>query len=66
MGVPLHIIYHFSLVAFNTTSLSLIFISLITMYVPWCVPTWVYPIWDFLSFLYLVDDFLCHVKEVFS
>ena len=31
MGVPLHVICHFSLVAFNILSLSLIFVSLITM-----------------------------------
>ena len=31
MGVPLYIICHFSLVAFNNFSLSLIFVSLITM-----------------------------------
>ena len=32
MGVPLHVICHFSLVAFNNFSLSLIFVSLITMF----------------------------------
>ena len=31
MGVPLYVIFHFSLVAFNILSLSLIFVSLITM-----------------------------------
>ena len=31
MGVPLYVICHFSLVAFNILSLSLIFISLITV-----------------------------------
>ena len=31
MGVPLYVIYHFSLVAFNNFSLSLIFVNLITM-----------------------------------
>ena len=31
MGVPLYVICHFSLVAFNTLSLSLTFVSLITM-----------------------------------
>ena len=30
MGVPLHVICHFSLVAFNNFSLSLIFVNLIT------------------------------------
>ena len=32
MGVPWYLIHHFSLVAFNILSLSLIFVSLITMY----------------------------------
>ena len=31
MGVPLYVISHFSLVAFNILSLSLIFVNLITM-----------------------------------
>ena len=31
MGVPLYVICHFSLVAFNIFSLSLIFVSLITI-----------------------------------
>ena len=32
MGVPLYVICHFSCVAFNSLSLSLIFVSLITIY----------------------------------
>jgi len=32
MGVPMYVICHFSLAAFNILSLSLIFVSLITMY----------------------------------
>ena len=31
MGVPLYVIFHFSLVAFNNFSLSLIFVSLISV-----------------------------------
>ena len=38
MGVPLYVICHFSLVAFNILSLSLTFVSLITMCVSQCVP----------------------------
>ena len=34
-------------------------------YVSWCVPPWVYPVWDFLCFLDLVDYFLTHIREVF-
>ena len=34
-------------------------------YVSWCIPPWVYPAWDSLCFLDLVDYFLSHVWEVF-
>ena len=46
MGVPLYVICHFSLVAFNILSLSLTFVSLITMCVSHCVPSGIYPAWD--------------------
>ena len=63
MGVPLYVICHFSLVAFSILSLSLIFVSLITM----CLDvSCVYPSWDFLCFLDLVDYFFSCVWEVFS
>ena len=61
IGVPLCIICHSSLVDFKVLSLSLIFVIL-----SWCVPPWVYPAWDSLCFLNLVDYFLFHVREVFS
>ena len=32
----------------------------------WCVLCWVYPSWDSLCFLDLVDCFLSHVQEVFG
>ena len=64
VGVPLYIICHFSFVAFNILSRSLIFVSLITM--SQCVSPWVYPSWDSLCFLDLVDCFLSYVWEVFS
>ena len=52
MGVPLYVICYFFLVAFNILSLSLIFVSLITV---------------LLSVLLdLVDYFLSRVREVFS
>ena len=35
-------------------------------YVSQCVPHWVYPAWDSLCFLDLVDYFFSHVREVFS
>ena len=64
MGVPLYVICHFSLVAFNILSLSLIF--MFGCYVSRCVPPWVYPAQNSLCFLDLVDYFLSHVREVFS
>ena len=64
MGLPLYIICHFYLVAFNILSLFLIFVSLITM--PQCVPPWVYPAWDSLCFLGFVDYFCSHVRNVSS
>ena len=63
MGVPLYVICHFPLVAFNILSPSLIFVSLITV----CLSVlWVYPAWNCLFFLNLVEYFLSHVGEVFS
>ena len=44
---------HFSLVAFNILSLSLIFCEF-DYYVSWCVIPLVYPAWDSLCFLDLV------------
>ena len=46
VGVPWYVICHFSLVAFNILSLSLFFVSLITVYLG--APLWVYPSWDSL------------------
>ena len=66
MGVPLYIFCHFFLVAFNILSLSLIFVTFITVRLSRCVPPWVYPAWDSLCFLDLVDYFLYYVWEVFS
>ena len=32
----------------------------------WCVSPWIYPVWDSLCFLDLIDYFLSHVREVFD
>ena len=64
MGVPLYIICHFPLVAFNILSLSLIFVSLITMRLTQCVPPLVYPVWDSLHFLDLADYIFSHAWKV--
>ena len=41
----------------------LIFANLIN--VSWSILSWVYPVWDSLGFLYLGDDFLPHLRQVF-
>ena len=60
MGFPLYVTCYFSLAAFNILSLCLVFVSLI-MYVSWCVSPWIYPAWDSLCLLDLIDYFLFHV-----
>ena len=57
------IIYHFSLVAFNILSFSLIFVWLITLYFGMFLFGFILP-WT-LCFLDLVGHFLSHVREVF-
>ena len=64
MRVLLYVICCFSIAAFHILYLSLVFVSLSTM--SQCVPPWVYPSWDSLHFLDLVDHFLSHVREIFS
>ena len=64
MGVPLYVISHFSLDAFNI--LPAFNFSQFDYYVSQCVPPWVYPAWDSLYFLDLADDSCSHVREVFS
>ena len=56
MGVPLYVICHFSLVAFNILTLSLIFVSVITMCL--CVFLLGFILPGALFFLDLVDYFL--------
>ena len=70
MGISLYVIYHFSLVAFNILSLSLIFVSLIH-YVSWCVPSWGLSCLGLCTsrtffFFFFFYYFLSHVREVFS
>ena len=64
MGVPLYVIFHFSLVAFNILSLSLIFVSLITICLSVFLLGFILP--GTLCFLDFVDYFLSHIQEVFS
>ena len=62
MGYPLYVTCCFSLAAFNILSLCLVFVSLINMGVPPCL----YPVWDSLCLLDLIDYFLFHVGEIFN
>ena len=64
MGFPLCVTHCFSLAAFNILSLCLVFVSLINM--SCCVSHWVYPEWDSLCLLDLIDYFLFHVGEIFN
>ena len=60
----MYVICHFSLVAFNILSLSLIFIILITMCLGVFLLGFILP--GTLCFLDLIDYFLSHVREIFS
>ena len=64
MGVPLCVTCCFSLVVFSIFALSLIFINLITMCLPMCVPLWVYLSWDSQHFGELSNCFLSHTRKV--
>ena len=64
MGVPLYVICHFPLVAFNILSSPFIFISLITMWLSVFLLGFILP--GTLCFPDLLDYFLSHVWEVFS
>ena len=61
MGFPLYVTCYFSLAAFNILSSCLVFFSLLRCVLG--VSPWVYPIWDSLCFLDLIDYFLFHVEE---
>ena len=63
-GVPLYVMCHFSLVAFNNFSLSLIFVNLITMCLSVFLLGFILP--GTLHFLDLGGYFLSHVREVFN
>ena len=65
MGLPLYVTCCFSLAAFNILSLCLVFVSLI-MYVSRCVSPWIYPAWDSLCLLDLINYFLFHVEEILN
>ena len=65
MEFPLYVTCCFFLVAFNSLYLCLVFVSLIN-YVSWHVSPWIYPVWDSLCLLDLLDYFLFHVAEIFN
>ena len=63
MGIPLCVICCFSLAAFNSCYLCLIFVNLITM----CLGVFcLYPVLDSLGFLDLGGYFLPYFREVFN
>ena len=64
IGIPLYVICHSSLVAFNILSLSLVFIILISMCLSMFLLGFILP--GTLCFLNLVDYFLTHVRKVFN
>ena len=64
-GFPLYVACFFSLAAFNLLSLCLVFVSLISMCL-WHVSPWIYPVWDSLCLLDLIDYFLFHVGKIFN
>ena len=64
MEIPLYVTCHFSLVVFNVLSLSLIFVSLITMSPSMFLIGLILP--GTLCFLVLVDCSLFHIREVYS
>ena len=64
MGVPFHVICHFSLVAFSILPLSLIFVSLIAVCLSVFLLGFILP--GTLCFLVLVNYFPSHVWEVFG
>ena len=64
MGIPLYVICCFSFVAFNTFSLSLIFVDLINV----CLNVFLlgFILYGTLHFLDLSEHFVSHVREVFQ
>ena len=64
MGIPLYVICCFSFVVFNILSLSLIFVSLITVCL--CVFLLGFILPGTMCFLVLGDYFLSHIREVYS
>ena len=64
MEFPLYVTCCFSLAAFNFLTLCLIFVSLIIM--SWHVSPWVYPVWESLHLLDLIDYLLSHIGEIFN
>ena len=64
MGFPLYVTFCFSPATFYILSLCFIFVSLISMCLG--VSPWVYPVWDCLHLLELIDYLLLHVGEIFN
>ena len=65
MGFPLYVTCCFSLAAFSILSLCLVFFQF-DQYVSWRVSPWVYPVWDSMCLLELMEYFLFHVGKLFN
>ena len=63
MGFPLYVTCCFFLAAFNILCVQS---CQFDQYMSWHVSSWVYPVWDSLCLLDLIDYFLFHVGEIFN
>ena len=63
MGFPLYVTCCFSLAAFNILC---VYSLLVWLYVSWPISPWVYPLWNSLWLLDLIDYFLFYVGEIFA
>ena len=66
MGFPLYVTCCFSLVAFSSLYLCLVFFNLIIMCLGMFLLGRLYPEWDSVCLLSLIDYFLFHVGEIFN
>ena len=66
MGFPLYVTCCFFFAAFNTLSLYFVFVSLISMFLGMFLLGRLYPEWDSLCLLSLIDYFLFYVWEIFN
>ena len=66
MGFPLYVTCCFSFAAFHILSLYFVFVSLISMFLGMFLLGRLYPEWDSVCLLSLIDYFLFHVGEIYN